>query len=94
MPEIFAVPAVRVVQYDGTNSAEIIDAMDGSYTEMVTTLTSEAAGVLTLYSVSNGGSSQGGGEFELVMQTGDWMRPDGPEVISAAVFAERWIVKP
>jgi hypothetical protein len=94
MPVIFAALAVRVVQYDGTNSAEMIAAMDDSYAELVTTLISEAAGVLTLYTVFNGGSLQGGGEFDLVLQVGDWLRPDGPEVIPAATFAEQWIAKP
>jgi hypothetical protein len=94
MPVIFAVQAVRMIQYTGSNSADLIAAMDNSYAELVTTLISEAAGVLTLYTVFNGGSRQGGGEFDLVLQVGDWLRPDGPEVVRAATFAEQWIVKP
>lgn len=94
MPDTYAALAEKVVQYDGTNSAEILAAMNDAYFSIETTLTGDVGGVLTLLAVTFGGPYQGGGEFEFVVQSGDWVRPRGPEIIPAATFAERWIVKP
>jgi hypothetical protein len=92
MPDILAVPAFKVVKYDGANASEVLDALN-AVSAVVAELVEESAGVLTVQVATYGGARQGGGDFEFVLQTGDWIRPSGPEVIAAEQFAQLWIVK-
>ncbi len=85
----YAIPARFVIQYDGTNSATLLALLNNPAVGGVTaTLVSEVAGVLTL-SVYNGEITR-----NVVFSSGDWLLPGDSPVISAAVFAEQWIVKP
>ena len=83
----YATPTEFVIQYDGTNSAALLASLNASGA-CVAALVSESAGVLVV-SIDNWDHVE-----NATFHTGDWMRPSDQPVIPAAVFAERWIVKP
>lgn len=92
MPGIYAVPAVRVVQFDGTNASEVVDVLNAE-DFIEAELVGVVGGRLTVHATTYGGTSQGGGDDDIVVNVGDWVRPGGPVVIPAATFVQEWIVK-
>lgn len=99
MPIQYATPASPVIQYDGTNSAELVAAF-GTLASSSAEIQSEADGILTLNVTywEGGGNEVGVGTpypALLTIPTGGWvMVYEWPSVIPAAEFAERWILKP
>jgi hypothetical protein len=83
---MYALPAIELRQYDGTNSADLLAWMD-EVNGLTVTLTSEANGVLTLF------WDNGDGSGPAVLNTGDWASCSGVwvQVITGADFAEKWV---
>jgi hypothetical protein len=92
MPDIYAVPAFRMLQYDGTNAAAIVAALNEERNVEAELVDASAASV-TVHFTTYGGVGQGGADDNLTLGAGDWVRPGGPEVIPAERFARAWIVK-
>lgn len=91
-----ALRAVAVVQYDGTNSAEITAAIDATEGMDFARVVSETGGTLVLEWSFAGGAANTGGEGVETAHTGDWVQfqVGWVTVIPAAQFAEQWIIKP
>ena len=83
----YAVQGMYVLQYDGTNSAALLASLNNINGTSATKV-SEVAGVLKI------NATNGDWLGDLTLNTGDWLRPDGLNTISAAEFAEKWIVSP
>jgi hypothetical protein len=79
----YAVRARPYYLYDGTNSADILSAVQGQYSSA--SIVSEADGVLTILLDPFFGNS--------VLAVGARLDLASAEVISAAVWAEQFIVK-
>jgi hypothetical protein len=79
----YALQAKAYYLYDGTNSAEILTAAQVQYPSA--SIVSEADGVLTLLLDSFFGNT--------VLATGDHLGINSAEVVSAAAWAEQFIVK-
>jgi hypothetical protein len=94
MAAIYAVQATKMVQYTGSNSAEIITLFTAP--NLVTTLVSEAAGVLTLRIISDGGPYEGGGDITWLISQNNYISCIGGcwvQAITPAQLAASWIVK-
>jgi hypothetical protein len=88
------VQATKFVQYTGSNSAAVVALFTAS--NLVTTIVSEAAGVLTLRIVSDGGPFNGGADDTWVINQTDYVANVGGnsvQKITAAQLAAEWIVK-
>jgi hypothetical protein len=98
MPIQYATGTTAVIQYDGSNSAELVTIFEGlAGTEA--DIQSETGGVLSLEVTywEGGGNVVGVGTpimTPLTIETDDWVTVDiYPTLIPAADFAERWILK-
>jgi hypothetical protein len=91
----YAVQATKFLQYTGSNSAAIVALVADP--EMVVTITSEVAGVLTLHVISNGGPFNGGGDDSYVIHSTDYVSSTPGsgwvQIVTAAELAASWIVK-
>lgn len=90
----YAVQATKFVQYTGSNSAAVVALFTAP--NLVTTIVSEAAGVLTLRIVSDGGPFQGGADTNYVINSTDYVANEGGNwlyKITPAQLAAEWIVK-
>jgi len=83
---MYALPAIELRQYDGTNSAELLTWWNDN-TSMTVTLTSEVDDVLTVF------WNNGDGAGPAVMHVGDWTSRTGMwvQVIEGTDFDEKWV---
>lgn len=91
----FAARAQSVIQYDGSNSAEIVSEIEAAavYSGTQVTVTGESGGVLALH--LNMTTYMPPTEYDTAVNVGDWVSlNDGYiEVIAGAEFSLRYIVK-
>lgn len=86
MPIVRAIQTAEYIMYDGTNSAEILEAAQ-THSWVDAAIISEADEVLTLLLYPDWP------DLLSVLSAGSYLAFLGPEVISAAAWAERFIVK-
>lgn len=92
----WAAGCAKYLQYDGTNSAEVVSEIeaDGASSSTDVTIISETGGVLTIRIEQPGYLPPR--DDEVMINEGDWIYLNGgyAYVILSAVFSEQYIVKP
>jgi len=83
---MYAVRGTEFRQYDGNNSAALVDWLNNA-SNMTVTITSEVDDVLTLF------WNNGDGAGPAVLSVGDWVSKSGMwvQVIPSPEFDEQWV---
>lgn len=91
--EKYAVRAYKVIQYDGTNSADIISYIT-SFVGMSATIVSQSGGVLTLHALCTPGFPVNW-EGDVTVNTNDWVFcvNEMVQVVTNADFSGQWVTK-
>lgn len=89
MAIVYAAKGLPVIQYDGTNSADVVTAFEtvNAALEMEASIVSEIAGVLVI----EGTYSTSGPAGPFTLNTDDWLNMREGDVIPDAVFQSQWI---
>lgn len=91
----FVIHAVPALRYTGANADEVAQWVASRPAGQVeVSIVSADDTSLTLRLVMYGGPENGGPDFEMVLQNGDWLVHGGgdtPDIVTAADFAQRWL---